>query len=258
MLDSMEIRLFDTHAHPQMHQFDADRDRVIRRALDSGVGMICVGVDLESSRQAIALAERYDGLYASVGLHPNDNLDEQYDGSAYAKLAEHPKVVAIGEIGLDFYRTAEPERRAFQKERFQLQLQLAKAVRKPVIIHCRDAHEDMRGILAAYDGPRGVIHSFTGTPGDAQAYVAADFSIGLNGILTFARNYDIAVRTIPLERIILETDSPYLAPEPHRGRRNEPFYIYEVAKKVAELKGLPLLEVQKLTTENAKSLFLKV
>src|SRR5687767_7920228 len=122
MMLAMDTKAIDTHCHPQMKQYDADRDDVIRRALEAGVAMVCVGVDLETSRQAIGLAHAYEGLYASVGLHPNDNLDEKYDQSEYLKLARDPKVIAIGEIGLDYYRTTEPDKKAFQKERFQAQL----------------------------------------------------------------------------------------------------------------------------------------
>jgi len=251
----MEFRVIDSHCHPQMAHYDADRDVVLRRALESGVGMICVGVDAESSRQAIALAHRYEGLYASVGLHPNDNLDEQYDQSVYRDLAADPKVVAIGEIGLDYYRTTEPERRAFQKERFREQLQLARELRKPVIIHCRDAHADMRELLAAHEGLKGVIHSFTGTKADALHYIEAGMHIGFNGIVTFARQYDEALRVVPAGRLLLETDAPYLTPEPFRGKRNEPVYILETAKIIAEVRGESADGVLEETTQNAKALF---
>ena len=250
--------MIDTHCHPQMAQYDGDRDEVIRRALDSGVQMICIGVDLESSRRAISLAEQYEGLWASVGLHPNDNLEEVYDQSVYAELAKHPKVVAIGEVGLDYYRTKELVQQKFQKERFAQQISLAQEIDKPLIIHCRDslgqkgggesAHRDMVGMLPRY---KGVIHSFTGTKEQALKYVDLGYHIGVNGIITFTHQYDEAIAAVPLERILLETDSPYLAPVPYRGKRNEPSYLIEVAKRVAQIKGIAVEEAMHKTMDNA-------
>ena len=153
----MKYSVIDTHCHVQFPQYDHDRAEVIRRALDAGIGMICVGTDLEMSRRAVELADRYEGIWASVGLHPNDNLTEHYNQSLYRDLTAHPKVIAIGEIGLDYYRTTEPHLREIQKERFKEQLSLSD---KPLIIHCRDAHDDMIEILHATH-MRGVIHSFT-------------------------------------------------------------------------------------------------
>lgn len=241
-------RIIDTHCHPQLPQYDADRDQVIRRALDAGVWMICVGIDLATSRQAIALAERYEGLWASVGLHPNDNLNEMYEQAAYENLATHPKVVAIGEVGLDYYRTTEPDKREFQKERFKQQIGLALRLDKPLIIHCRDAHDAMLALLPKH---RGVIHSFTGTLAQALLYIERGFHIGLNGIVTFARDYDDVIRHVPPDRILLETDAPYLAPIPYRGKRNEPVYILETAKKLLEIRGIPIEQM----TANARNLF---
>lgn len=249
------MRLLDTHSHPQMRQYNEDRDAVIERALDAGVGMICVGVDLETSSQAIELADKYENMWASVGLHPNDNLDEIYDDAPYFELAQTTKVIAIGEIGLDYYRTTDETKKQFQRERFEKQLQLAGMLNKPVIIHCRDAHEDMRAMLSKFPKVKGVIHSFTGTLEDAKWYIEHGFHIGLNGIITFARQYDDVVREIPLEWIVLETDAPYLTPEPYRGNRNESAYIAHVAQKIAEIRGVEFEKVAGQTTINAKSLF---
>jgi TatD DNase family protein len=245
-------QIIDTHCHQQFSQYDSDRDEMIRRALDAGVNMICVGVDLETSRQAIALAEQYEGIWASVGLHPNDNLDEKYDQASYEELVTHPKVVAIGEVGLDYYRTTDVDKRIFQKERFTQQLELARAVDKPLIIHCRDAHEDM---LEMFDSGRGVIHSFTGTLEQALLYIERGYYIGLNGIITFTHQYDDVARSIPLEKMLLETDAPYLTPVPYRGKRNEPVYIRETAKIIADIRGISVDEFIVATTNNAKELF---
>lgn len=254
--------IIDTHCHPQLSQYDADREQVIRRAIDAGVGMICVGVDLASSQSAIILAEQYEGLYASVGLHPNDNLDEKYDQATYEKLATHPKVVAIGEVGLDYYRTTDQGKRAFQMERLLQQIELAQRIDKPLIIHCRDslrpllketnAHTDMLRVLPDY---RGVIHSFTGTFEQATAYIEKGYMIGFNGIITFAPEYDDLVRRLPLDRILLETDAPFLTPVPHRGTRNEPAHVVYVAEKIAELRGISVAEVKQQTIANTLSLF---
>lgn len=265
--DNHMYKIIDTHAHPQMSQYDVDRDEVVRRALDAGVALICVGVDLESSQAAIDLAEQYDTVWASVGLHPNDNLTEAYYQRAYAELAEHEKVVAIGEVGLDYYRTTEDVSKQTQRNRFEQQLDLAIELEKPLIIHCRDplrrvegeasAHQDMIAMLTARhrELPPGVIHSFTGTLEDAEKYLELGLCLGFNGIITFARQYDEVVQNVPLNRILLETDAPYLTPQPYRGKRNEPSYVLEVAKQIGILKNVPDENVMTITTENAHEVF---
>ena len=262
--------MFDSHCHPQMTQYDKDREEVIKRALYEGVSMICVGTDLETSRQAIELAQKTEGLpaqagmWASVGLHPNDNLGEKFNPKEYEALLKMPKVVAMGEIGLDYYRTPDSKNQEFQKKRFEEQLDLAVGVDMPVILHSRDSakgstgrvHDDMMAILKNNLPLKfGVAHSFTGSMEDAKKYLELGFHLGFNGIITFARQYDEIVREVPLERILLETDAPFLTPEPYRGKRNEPAYVVEVAKKLAELKNVSLEEVIIQTTKNAENLF---
>lgn len=249
------MTLIDSHAHPQFPQYESDRDEVIKRTLDGGVKMICVGTDLEMSNKAIELAHRQEGIWASVGLHPNDNLEEKFDPDVYKKLIQNDKVVAVGEIGLDFYRTPGPEKQRIQKERFIQQLEMTRELNLPLIIHCRDAHIQMLEILSEHRGFHGVIHSFTGTWPQAQRYFDLGFVIGLNGIITFARQYDETVINAPLDKILLETDAPYLAPVPYRGKRNEPLYVVEVAKKIAELRNISAEEVAERTTQNCKKLF---
>ncbi len=250
--------LIDTHCHPQFPQYDPDREEVIKRALDSGVQMICVGTDYDKSVAAIDLAKKHDGIWASVGLHPNDNLGEAFDSKPYYKLGLEKKVVAFGEIGLDYYRTKDQADQAVQKKRFIQQIQTVVDLNLPLIIHCRDAHNDMLKILVANrqslrTNP-GVIHSFTGTWEDAKKYLDLGFFIGVNGIITFARQYDETVINAPLDHILLETDAPYLTPEPHRGQRNEPNYIQYIAQKIAELRKISVEEVAEKTTQNAKGL----
>src|SRR3989344_4062985 len=263
--------MIDTHCHPQYFKFDEDREAMLQRAFDAGIKMICVGTDYEMSQKAIELARQHEGMWASVGLHPNDNLDEKYDSSVYEKLAGHQKLVAIGEIGLDYYRTPDIEQQKIQKARFLEQISLAIRLNKPMIIHCRSgstplhqsdsgqvttsAHQDMYDILSQNPDARGVIHSFTGTWTDAEKYLKLGFYIGLNGIITFARDYDESVQNIPLDSILLETDAPYLTPIPHRGKRNEPGYVKYVAEKIAELKKISVEEVENVTDQNAIDLF---
>src|SRR3989338_2729387 len=256
--------MFDSHCHPQMVQYDDDREEMIRRSFDAGVNMICVGTDLETSKQAIELAQKYEGIWATVGLHPNDNLNEKFEPEKYRELLQQEKVVAFGEIGMDYYRTEKPEDQKFQKERFIQQLELAKELKKPLILHCRDgksgsmgpAYRDMIEILSrGYTVNGGVVHSFTGKVEEARQFLDLGLYLGFNGIITFAQQYDEIIREIPLERILLETDAPYLTPEPYRGKRNEPVYVTEVAKKIAELKNEPYEKVTEQTTKNCKKLF---
>ena len=255
--------IFDSHCHPQFPQYK-DRDEMIKRTLEGGVNMICVGTDLETSKQGIGLAQNHEGIWASVGLHPNDNLNEKFDIMIYHNLLTQPKVVAMGEIGLDYYRTTDPKDQEFQKNRFEEQLDLAVRVGIPLILHSRDAgkgsigtvHSDMISILKNNPPIKlGVAHSFTGNADYAKKYLELGFCLGFNGIITFARQYDEVVKYVPLESILLETDAPFLTPEPYRGQVNEPLYVKEVAKKVAEFKNVSLEKVIEQTTENCRKLF---
>lgn len=259
--------IFDSHCHPQMAQYDKDRDEVISRAIRDGVSMICVGMDFETSKQAIELAQKHEGMWASVGLHPND-INESFINSSYEHIIKYPKVVAIGEVGLDYYRTPESEKQKKQKEIFIQFLDLTIKHKKPLIIHCRDsktgstgsAYKDLIEILNTKyiihsTELRGVVHSFMGTREEAKKFLELGLYLGFNGIITFARQYDEIVREVPLERILLETDAPFLTPEPYRGKRNEPSYVVEVAKKLAELKNEPYEKVIKQTAQNCEKLF---
>ena len=248
----MEYKIIDSHCHPQLEQFDADRSESITRALTSGVGMVCVGTNIESSRQAVALSGEYEGLYTSVGSHPIDEKSSHFDIQEYERLAQDSKVVAIGEIGLDYFHTHESAEHEEQKKRFLAQINLAQKLRKPVIIHCRDAHDDMLEILPTTPG---VIHSFNGSSEHARKYIEKGFYIGLNAIVSYAKSYEDMVRSLPLDRILLETDAPYLAPAPYRGKRNEPSYVIHVAEAIARIRGEAVDEVIAQTLKNTKSLF---
>lgn len=257
---------FDSHCHPQFSHYDQDRKEVILRAAEKGVSMICVGTDLRMSKKAIELAKEYKNIWAAVGAHPNDIKNLVMDD--FVHLMNEDRVVAVGEVGLDYYRTTDETKQKKQKEVFKKFIELAVEFDKPLILHSRDAskgslgrvHTDMIAILNTYylihnTRLRGVAHSFTGTLEEAREYLNLGFYLGFNGIITFARQYDEVVLHTPLDRLLLETDAPYLTPEPYRGQRNEPAYVLEVAKKVAELKGISTEEVVRITTRNVQNLF---
>ncbi len=256
-------KLFDSHCHPQFPQYADDREAMITRALDLGVQMIAIGTDLETSRQGVELAQAHEGMWATVGLHPNDNVEEVFDPEQYRQLLKEPKVIAFGEIGLDYYRTEGDEAQQKQKDRFIQQLKLAHEENLPVVLHCRDgksgstgrAYPDMIQILKDNPHHGGVVHSCTASLDEAKQFLGLGFYLGFNGIITFARMYDEVVRAAPLDRILLETDAPFLTPEPYRGKPNEPAFVIEVAKKIAELKNLSFGKVVEQTSQNCEKLF---
>jgi TatD DNase family protein len=252
-------KLIDTHCHLDMSAYEADFEAVLARAVAAGVTrIISVGIDLESSRRAIALAGQHDGIYATVGVHPH-NVAELGD-AAYVELqalCRHAKVVAYGEIGLDYVKNYAPI--ALQKEHFTRQVALAKELQLPLVVHDREAHDEIMEILEAA-GPfpaGGVMHCFSGDGAFARRVLALGFHISIPGVVTFAKAEMLheAVREIPLGSLVLETDGPFLAPVPYRGKRNEPQLMLFTAQKVAELKGIPLEEVARQTTSNAVHLF---
>ncbi len=248
--------IVDSHAHLDFEPFDADRETVILRARAVGVvAVVNVGTDLESSRDSVALAEKYDFIYAAVGIHPHDakTLTPAVREELRA-LARHPKVVAVGEIGLDYYRDLSP--RPVQRQAFADLLTLAAELDLPVIIHCRDAWEDTLAILRGWTG-RGVLHSYSGGPEHLEEVLAMGFSIGLSGPITYAQapRLQAVAAAVPLDRLLVETDCPYLTPEPYRGRRNEPAYVWYVAGAVARVRGVTAEGIARATTENAARFF---
>src|SRR3989344_3854202 len=291
--------IIDSHAHVQFPAYDEDREAVISRALDGGIWMINIGTQESTSRDAIELAEKYpEGVYAAVGFHPGHvglshhdawekaaPSEEVFDIGALRALAEHTKVVGIGECGLDYAFVVREQRERLQqrasaealgegglsqdeiqsckekqKEIFVAQLNLARELQKPLVIHCRDAFSDLIRILNSESlflnsGGAGVVHFFSGTVEDARKLMDLGFYLGFGGVVTFAKAYERVVREIPLERIVLETDAPYVAPVPYRGKRNEPLYIEAVAEKIAEWKDVSVDGVRRITTKNAKILF---
>ena len=251
--------LVDTHAHLIDKAFDPDRQGAVERAIEEGVHyIISMGTCLESSRRTLDLAASYAGVYAAVGVHPSDVKDvNERTIREIARLAEEPKAVAVGEIGLDYYREGAP--RKSQRRWFREQIRVAVDVGKPIVAHCRDSADDVYEVLEEEKAWRagGVIHCFTGDDEQARKFLDIDFHLGAGGAISFSRSEELreVFERVPIERVLLETDSPYLAPPPHRGKRNEPAYVARVAETLAELHGMSTEEVTRLTTENVRRLF---
>ncbi len=249
--------LFDTHAHYDSGAFNADRFDILDAIPDGGVGLIVnAGCDLESSRTAIALAERYDFVYAAVGWHPED-IDKLSDAafSELEQLAEHPKCVAIGEIGLDYYWDA--SHKAEQKALFRRQIELALRLDKPVIVHDREAHGDSLETVLDYPSLRGVFHCYSGSREMAEELLKCGWYLGFDGPITYknARKALEVLEMCPMDKIVIETDSPYLTPVPNRGKRNDSRQLEYVVQKIAEIKGISADEAEKITFENGKKLY---
>lgn len=253
--------IFDTHAHYENEKFDTDREQLLASMHTQGIGCIVnVGSSLDTSRQSMHLAQQYDFIYAAVGVHPSEISCLDETGIDWLRQqAAHPKVVAIGEIGLDYYWEKDLSVRKKQREWFERQLAVAQETGLPVIIHSRDAAQDTLAIMKEAGSRKipGVIHCFSYAPEQAEQYVQMGYYIGVGGVVTFANAKKLAetVKLIPLESLVLETDCPYLAPEPHRGKRNSSLYLPYVAEKIAEIKGIPAAEVIRVTEQNACQLY---
>lgn len=250
--------LFDTHAHYDDESFDADRDAVLTALPEQGVGLILnPGCDVESSRKAVRYAAAYPHVYAAVGIHPeNCGGCTAGDLDAIRALAQLPKTVAIGEIGLDYYWAENPPR-DFQQQVLRQQLALARELALPVIIHDREAHADTLAIVREFPGVTGVFHCFSGSPEMARELLKMGWYLGFDGPVTYkdARRAPEVAAVTPLDRMLIETDSPYMTPVPYRGRRNDSGYVHLVAEKLAEWKGVTPEEMARVTTENGKRLF---
>jgi TatD DNase family protein len=250
--------LVDSHAHIDDDRFDADRDEVLIRAAEAGVGLIInIGADMGSSARSVALAEKYPMIYASVGMHPHDAKEmKEQDYRQLKEWAAQPKVAAIGEIGLDYHYDLSP--RPVQKEVFLRQLDLAREMGKPFIIHERESHGDMMEIIkSAGRGLGGVFHCFSGSVETAREYLKMGFYISVAGPVTFPKSIKTkeVAKYVPLDRLLIETDSPYLTPHPFRGRRNEPAHVRLVAEEIAALRNMSVEQLATATGENARRLF---
>ncbi len=259
--------LIDTHCHIQFEQYDADRDDVIDQCKKKDIGLLIVGCEYESSEKAIALTKRIgSNAWCAIGQHPTEHTGT-FEYNQFEKLLTTSKsIVAIGETGLDYFRIPDnvdrEKYKSVQREVFSAHIDLAQKHDLPLIIHCRDAHDDMITILQERfgrwkegDKERGVLHCFTGNADNAARYLELGFFISFTGIITFATQYDDVVRSVPLEKILIETDSPFLTPTPFRGKRNSPLYVEHIASRISELKGTTLDEISGQTTENAQRLF---
>lgn len=250
--------LLDSHAHLEMNEFESDRDEVIKRAVNEDVKcIVTVGTNLQLSLKAVALADQYENLYATVGIHPHDvsQADKKMLDALKELVKKSKKIVAYGEIGLDYFRNISPQEK--QLELFGLQLELAKELDLPVVIHDREAHQQSLETVRVSGVRRGVFHCFSGDYDMAKQCIDLGFSISIPGVVTFdkSRTLQDVAEKVPLSSLLLETDAPYLAPVPHRGKRNEPSFIVYTAKKVAQIKKISWEEVARATADNAKNLF---
>jgi TatD DNase family protein len=266
--------IIDTHAHLNFHAFDEDREEVTKRSIDGGVYIINAGTNYFNSKKAIEIASSFDkGAYAAVGLHPSilnkrlikkgtenedDSLEEDFDKEKYLELAKNKNVVAIGEVGLDYWYKPKGTAKKIlfkkkQKEVFLQNIDIAKELDLPLIIHCRVAHNDLWEIIKNID-IKGALHCFTGSVEDLERYLSKGLYIGLNGII-FNFESEEVIKRIPLDKILVETDCPYLTPPAFKDQRNEPLFIKEVIKEISRIKGLSFKEVEEKTTLNAKELF---
>lgn len=248
---------FDTHTHLDDEKFDTDRDKLILSLKDEGLSLaVNIGANIPTSKASIALAEKYDFIYAAVGVHPNDTGDMCDDDLAtLEELAKHKKVVAIGEIGLDYhYDEPEPE---VQKIWFEKQLKLAQRLNMPYVVHDRDAHADVLDIIKKVGYYNGVMHCFSGSSEFARQVTDLGMYVSIAGTVTFknAPKIQEVAKTVPFDKLLIETDSPYLTPEPYRGKRNNSGYVKYTAAKIAELRGMDVAEIAKITTENGKRFY---
>jgi TatD DNase family protein len=262
--------MIDTHAHLDFENFDKDREEVISRFFESGgTAIINIGVDLETSKKSISLAEKHENIFAAVGFHPHDaeeslNFPSEGDFAELKIIAKYKKVVAIGEIGLDYSRFKEEHQIKKQKELLIKQLDIAAELNLPVVIHCREAWEDLYDIISKFKirNSKFVLHCYSGDKKDTKKFLELPgVSFSFSGNITYpkpieqAEKLAEAVRMIPLERIMLDSDSPFLAPQEYRGKRNEPAYVRYIARKIAEIKGISAEEAEKATDVNAKNFF---
>jgi len=255
----MNLKYIDIHSHLNAPEFEKDLDDVVSRMEESNTGTIVVGVDKETSRRAIEIAEKYENIWACVGFHPTD-YKEVYDEIFLEGLISNPKVVAIGECGLDYFHQKDKSDRKSQRELFEKQIDLAATKRLPLMLHVRDAHEDALEILFSKkkehgETLRGNSHFFTSTLDIAKKYFELGFTISISGVATFSSVLDEVIKKSPMESLLIETDSPYASPEPFRGKRNEPSNVSQIALKIAQIKGLLAEEVSRELLNNSISRF---
>jgi TatD DNase family protein len=258
----MKPEFFDIHSHINDKKFDGDIVNVIKRMNKESVWTIAVGTDRRSSQLAAQISCFYEGVFSAIGIHPTDNTAEHFNEPYFEELAGCKSVVAVGECGLDYFRAKDlsDEEKRRQKDLFEKQLEFAIKIDRPLMIHCRNAHADMLDILTSKkkehgEKLRGNIHFFSEGVETAKKYFDLDFSISFTGVLTFTTDYDEVVKYAPGDMIMSETDSPYVSPVPHRGERNEPNYVKEVVKRIAQIRGEDYEKVEKAMVDNAFRIF---
>lgn len=254
------MKYIDIHSHLNFHEFDADRESVMARLAESETGTIVVGTDYETSKWAVDIANEHANVWACIGVHPVDNPKVTFEKEKFEELMSHPKVVAIGECGLDFFHSKKEDDFERQKKMFLEHIDFALKHDKPVMIHSRSAYPELLDILEPLKREhgnklRGGVHFFAGTLEEAKRFWAIGFTTSFTGVITFARNYDEVIKNAPIEMLMSETDAPFVAPAPYRGKRNEPSYVQEVVKKIAEIRGEDLETVQKALISNAFRMF---
>jgi TatD DNase family protein len=245
-------KYFDIHSHLNSSKYDQDLEEVIGRLKETGTHTIVIGTDLENSRRAVELAEAHEGIYACIGVHPVDDPSRIFDEPAFEELAKSPKVVAIGECGMDFFHSDKVADFERQAELFKKQIEFAITHGKPIMIHAREAYGEILDILESYRGKaRGNAHFFAGTWEEAQRFHALGFTTSFTGVITYTSDYDEVIKKAPLEMLQAETDAPYVAPVPYRGKRNEPAYVSEVYKRIAAVRGEDPEAVRQALVANA-------
>ncbi|MDO8514624.1 MAG: TatD family hydrolase [bacterium] len=267
------MKYFDAHTHMNFVAYDADRETTILRAKDAGVGMNVVGTQFDTSKAAVALAEKYDHVFATIGLHPihtsksyHDEKElgeggkeftsrgEQFDMAAYEALGKNPRVIAIGECGLDYFRLEEKTKEV-QKEAFVQQIELANKLGKPLMLHIRNAYDDALEVLKAHAKVKGDVHFFAGDWATAKKFLDFGFTLSFTGVITFTHDYDEVIKNTPLDMLLSETDAPYVTPAPHRGKRNESAYIPLIVRRIAEIRGEDAEKVTQQLLASAKRVF---
>jgi len=268
------MKYFDAHTHVNFVAYNDDREETIQRAKDAEVGMNCVGTQFDTSKASVELAEKYDNVWATIGLHPihtaksyHDEKElgeggkeftsrgETFDMSAYLELGKSPRVIAIGECGLDYYRV-DKSTKDVQIQNFVQQIELANTLKKPLMLHIRNAYDDVLEVLKAHAAEvRGDVHFFAGNWEIAKKFLDLGFTLSFTGVVTFTHDYDEVVKNAPLDMLLSETDAPYVTPAPNRGKRNEPAYVEYVVRKIAEIRGEDFEKVRAQLIENAKRVF---
>ena len=267
------MKYFDAHTHVNFVAYEGDREETIQRAADAGVGMNCVGTQFDTSRAAVELARKYDNVWATIGLHPihtaksyHDEKElgeggkeftsrgETFDSSAYEELGKDPRVIAIGECGLDYYRVDESTKDV-QIKSFVEQIELANKLNKPLMLHIRNAYDDALEVLKTHAKIRGDVHFFAGDWSVAKKFLDLGFTLSFTGVITFTHDYDEVVKNAPLDMLLSETDAPYVTPAPNRGKRNESSYIPLIVQKIAEIRGEDFGKVSAQLLENARRVF---